>query len=77
IVEAKSLLGPTEADRLRLGLGEILDCRHRFSEGQDGAERPQAYLLVAQIEDNAWHTICRDVDVRLLVATDSDTWKLN
>jgi hypothetical protein len=75
IVEAKSLLGPTEADRLRLGLGEILDYRHRFSEGQD--QKPQAYLLVEHVDDHAWHTICRDVDVRLLVATDSDTWKLN
>ena len=55
IVEAKSLLGPTEADRLRLGLGEILDYRHRFGSDETNAQRPQAYLLVEHVDDHAWH----------------------
>jgi len=73
IVEAKSALGPSETDRLRLGLGQILDYRHRLDT--DGL--PQAYLLVTKIEDRTWHEICADADVRLLVATDSDTWRLD
>ena len=73
IAEAKSALGPSESDRLRLGLGQLLDHRHRLETDR----RPQAYLLVSRIEDDTWHGICASADVRLLVATESDTWQLD
>ncbi|GAA1877220.1 hypothetical protein [Asanoa iriomotensis] len=72
VVEARSILGPTEADRLRLGLGQVLDYRHRL----DTSGRPQAYLLVSTLDDRQWHAICAEVDVRLLVATEQQTWNL-
>ncbi|MDG4820665.1 hypothetical protein O7635_02215 [Asanoa sp. WMMD1127] len=74
IAEAKSALGPTETDRLRLGLGQVLDYRHRLTS--DGA-RPQAYLLVSTLEDLTWHAVCADVGVRLLVAAKPATWNLS
>ncbi|GIF73215.1 outer membrane protein assembly factor BamB family protein [Asanoa siamensis] len=72
IAEAKSVLGPTEAHRLRLGLGQILDYRHRLDT--DG--RPRAYVLVTSLEDRAWHAICAQAGVRLLVANESAAWNL-
>ncbi|SNS96166.1 hypothetical protein SAMN05421812_102525 [Asanoa hainanensis] len=73
VVEARTTLGPSETDRLRLGLGQILDYRHRL----DADGRTQAYLLVTKLEDRAWHEICAAANVRLLVATESDTWRLD
>jgi hypothetical protein len=67
IAEVKSTFGPTEADRLRLGLG--LGYRHRYP-------RVDALLVVTDVDDPVWFDICAAAGVRLLAANRTDEWAL-
>ncbi|MGC4888080.1 hypothetical protein [Micromonospora sp. DT227] len=71
IAEVKSVLAGNEVEQLRLGLGQVLEYRHRLAA--HGAATT-AVLLVSQCTDPVWPAICADSGVLLLTAEDEPTW---
>ncbi|SHN25128.1 hypothetical protein [Cryptosporangium aurantiacum] len=73
IAEVKSCLAGADADRLRLGLGQVLDYRQRLAARGVAAK---AVLLVSRVRDPAWFDICAGVGVTLLAGDDEKAWRL-
>ncbi|WP_139128604.1 hypothetical protein [Micromonospora humi] len=71
IAEVKSVLAGNEVEQLRLGLGQVLDYRHRLAAHGVAAT---AVLLVSHCTDPAWPAICADSGVLLLTAEEEPTW---
>jgi hypothetical protein len=70
IAEIKSCLADDADAQFRLGLGQILEYRHRLRHaGHD----LQAVLALTRTCD-LWANICADLDVILLTADDPDNW---
>lgn len=67
IAEVKSLVGASPEDQLRLGLGQVLEYRHRLSLA-DRAVTP--ILLTSAPVDAVWRDICRDNGVTPVVDGD-------
>ncbi|WFE20455.1 hypothetical protein O7621_21505 [Solwaraspora sp. WMMD937] len=67
IAEVKSLVGASPEEQLRLGLGQVLEYRHRLAL-LGRAVTP--VLLTSAPVDAAWRDICRDNGVTLLVDND-------
>ncbi|MEH1014270.1 hypothetical protein V6U90_14300 [Micromonospora sp. CPCC 206060] len=65
IAEVKSVAGGNGTDQLRLGLGQVLEYRHRLATR--GAP-VTALLVVSRCDDPVWRDICADNGVELLVA---------
>ncbi|MEH0841077.1 hypothetical protein V6U81_01610 [Micromonospora sp. CPCC 205711] len=73
IAEVKSVVGDNEVEQLRLGLGQVLEYRHRLAARSVPVT---AVLLVSRCGDLAWWDICAGGDVVLLSAEDPTTWTL-
>ncbi|MFV2018163.1 hypothetical protein [Micromonospora sp. LOL_023] len=67
IAEAKSLVGASPEDQLRLGLGQVLDYRHRLA--LLGLVVTPILLTSAPV-DGVWRDICQENGVTLLVDGD-------
>jgi hypothetical protein len=63
IAEIKSCLGVDDTTQMRLGLGQVLQYRHRLA--QQGTDA-KAILLVSRVPDSLWHKICATAGVRLI-----------
>lgn len=71
IAEVKSCSEVNAVDQLRLGLGQVLEYRHRLlTQGIPAT----AVLLVPYINDPAWQDICAAAGVLLLTADDEEAW---
>ncbi|MGC4888082.1 hypothetical protein [Micromonospora sp. DT227] len=71
IAEVKSVTTGNATDQLRLGLGQVLEYRHRLAL----LDVPvTAVLLVSQYGDPAWWGTCDDSDVVLLAEDDLPIW---
>ncbi|GAA2579516.1 hypothetical protein GCM10010435_65840 [Winogradskya consettensis] len=71
IAEVKSCVERNDTAQLRLGLGQVLEYRHRLRSTRGLTE---AILLVSRIADPIWLDICRSVGVHLLAADDESSW---
>jgi hypothetical protein len=71
IAEIKSCSAGNDVDQLRLGLGQVIEYRHRISALRGPAS---AVLLVSRVVDPAWFALCRDVDVQLITGEDEAGW---
>ncbi|MFY1699987.1 hypothetical protein [Solwaraspora sp. WMMA2101] len=67
IAEVKSLVGAGPEDQLRLGLGQVLEYRHRLALL---GRVVTPILLTSAPVDEVWRDICRDNGVTLLVDGD-------
>ncbi|MEH0819848.1 MULTISPECIES: hypothetical protein [unclassified Micromonospora] len=65
IAEVKSMVGGNDVEQLRLGLGQVLEYRHRLATC---GITVRAVLLVTQCADETWADICADSDVVLVPA---------
>lgn len=72
IAEIKSCLGVADTVQLRLGLGQILQYRHRLAQRGTDAE---AVLLVSRVLDPSWYEICATAGVTLLGGDDEAAWE--
>ncbi|GIJ31536.1 hypothetical protein SAMN05216284_104109 [Micromonospora sediminimaris] len=70
IAEVKSVLDGNEIEQLRLGLGQILEYRHRLAALNVPVT---AVLVVSRLPDPIWRGICADSRVTL-VAMDCPSW---
>jgi hypothetical protein len=73
IAEVKSSLGGHDRTQLRLGLGQVLEYRHRLSAEGVLAD---AVLLVSTVRDPVWYAICADANVLLLAADREYDWRI-
>ncbi|WP_405432275.1 hypothetical protein [Micromonospora sp. NBC_00617] len=71
IAEVKSVVGDNEVEQLRLGLGQVLEYRHRLAaHGIDATP----VLVVSRCTDRAWPAICGDNHVILLHGQGTSDW---
>jgi hypothetical protein len=73
IAEVKSWLDDNDPVQLRLGMGQVLECRHRLAANGVHAD---AVMLISQPNDTLWNDICHGVHVRLLSADNEASWDL-
>jgi hypothetical protein len=71
IAEVKSCVAGNEIEQLRLGLGQVLEYRHRAAAVRGPVN---AVLLVSRVADPAWFELCRSVDVQLITGEDEASW---
>ncbi|MFC0003624.1 hypothetical protein [Micromonospora siamensis] len=71
IAEVKSVAVGNEVEQLRLGLGQVLEYRHRLAARGVAAT---AVLLVSRCTDPVWRAICAGSGVLLLAGDDQPTW---
>lgn len=71
IAEVKSVNGGNEVEQLRLGLGQVLEYRHRLAAAGVPAS---AVLLVSTCTDARWRDVCGENGVLLLSGEDEGTW---
>ncbi|RKN22604.1 hypothetical protein D7147_08140 [Micromonospora musae] len=71
IAEVKSLVGDNEIEQLRLGLGQVLEYRHRLA-ARGVVATP--VLFVSRCTDRSWPAICRDNGVILLQGQGDSEW---
>ncbi|MEW2378828.1 hypothetical protein AB0883_22385 [Micromonospora sp. NPDC047812] len=71
IAEVKSVVGDNEIAQLRLGLGQVLEYRHRLAARGIVAT---AVLVVSTCADPAWPAICGDSHVILLPGQGTSDW---
>jgi hypothetical protein len=71
IAEIKSCFEGNDTTQLRLGLGQVLEYRHRLLPDRGPAI---AVLLISRVADPSWFEICRSVGVHLLSAADETSW---
>ncbi|WP_250000247.1 hypothetical protein [Actinoplanes sp. M2I2] len=71
IAEVKSCVEGNDSTQLRLGLGQILEYRHRLLPARGAAG---AILLTSRVTDPIWFEICRAAGVNLLAADDEPSW---
>ncbi|MFG1712417.1 hypothetical protein [Micromonospora sp. NPDC049203] len=71
IAEVKSVVGGNEVEQLRLGLGQVLEYRHRLAAWGVAVT---AVLLVSQCTDPDWAAICANSGVLLLTGEDEAAW---
>ncbi|MEU5566155.1 hypothetical protein [Micromonospora musae] len=71
IAEVKSVIGDNEIEQLRLGLGQVLEYRHRLAARGIVAA---PVLLVSRCTDQAWLAICGDNHVILLQGQGASDW---
>ncbi|MDQ7906845.1 hypothetical protein RB614_20225 [Phytohabitans sp. ZYX-F-186] len=71
IAEVKSCSAGNDISQLRLGLGQVLEYRHRVSALRGPAS---AVLLVSRVVDPAWFALCRSVGVQLITGDDEAPW---
>jgi hypothetical protein len=71
IAEIKSCSAGNYIEQLRLGLGQVIEYRHRVSARRGPAK---AVLLVSRVVDPTWFALCRSVDVQLIAGDDEDSW---
>lgn len=71
IAEVKSCLADNETTQLRLGLGQVLEYRHRLATTGIHAK---AILLVSRVSDPVWFHICKHADVLLLDGRNAESW---
>jgi hypothetical protein len=69
IAEVKSCVAGNVTEQLRLGLGQILEYRHRLSQEKITTT---GVLAVPHVYDRRWYAICADVDIRLIATDDPD-----
>ncbi|MFC0505720.1 hypothetical protein [Micromonospora costi] len=72
IAEVKSVAEVSEVEQLRLGLGQVLEYRHRLAaRGIDATP----VLVVSRCTDQAWQAICGDNHVILLDGDGTADWR--
>ncbi|MGK5444193.1 hypothetical protein ACSNN7_20575 [Micromonospora sp. URMC 105] len=71
IAEVKSVVGDNEVEQLRLGLGQVLEYRHRLAARGIVAT---PVLGVSRCRDRAWSAICGDNHVILLPGEGTPHW---
>lgn len=71
IAEVKSVVGDHEVEQLRLGLGQVLEYRHRLAARGIVAT---PVLVVSSCKDPAWLAICGDSRVILLAGQAAPGW---
>ncbi|MEV4822058.1 hypothetical protein [Micromonospora sp. NPDC049274] len=71
IAEVKSVVGLNEVEQLRLGLGQVLEYRHRLATRGLVAT---PVLVVSRYTDEAWFDICGENHVVLLQGEDVSDW---
>lgn len=71
IAEVKSVVGVNEVEQLRLGLGQVLEYRHRLAARGIVAT---PVLVVSRCTDRAWPAICGDNGVILLQGEGTPNW---
>ncbi|MFI7080329.1 hypothetical protein ACIBO1_23795 [Micromonospora sp. NPDC049903] len=71
IAEVKSVINGNESEQLRVGLGQVLEYRHRLALLD---VQVTAVLLVSRYGDEAWLGACADNDVVLLADGDLPGW---
>ncbi|WP_444947135.1 hypothetical protein [Micromonospora ureilytica] len=71
IAEVKSVVGVNEVEQLRLGLGQVLEYRHRLAAHGIVAT---SVLVVSRCTDRAWSAICGDNRVILLQGEGTPNW---
>lgn len=71
IAEVKSVVGVSEVEQLRLGLGQVLEYRHRLAARGIVAT---PVLVVSRCTDQAWRAICGDNHVILLEGEATADW---
>ncbi|MGN9907864.1 hypothetical protein ACTMTJ_09965 [Phytohabitans sp. LJ34] len=71
IAEVKSCSGGNDINQLRLGLGQVIEYRHRVTAQRCPAT---AVLVVSRVTDPTWFQVCRSVDVHLLAGDDEAGW---
>ncbi|MET8040908.1 hypothetical protein ABZU25_08585 [Micromonospora sp. NPDC005215] len=71
VAEVKSVVGDNEAEQLRLGLGQVLEYRHRLT-ARGVVATP--VLVVSRYTDTAWSDICAENQVVLLQGEDAADW---
>jgi hypothetical protein len=71
IAEVKSVVGANAVDQLRLGLGQVLEYRHRLAAL---GVPTTAVLLVSRCDDPAWRDICADTGVTLQTGDGEPAW---
>lgn len=71
IAEVKSVVGDHEVEQLRLGLGQVLEYRHRLAARGIVAT---PVLVVSNCADPAWPAICGDNQVILLAGQTTPGW---
>ncbi|MFJ8834315.1 hypothetical protein [Micromonospora aurantiaca] len=72
VAEVKSVIGGNEVEQLRLGLGQVLEYRHRLAAQGVAAT---AVLLVSRCTDPVWPAICAGSGVLLLTGEEEPTWR--
>ncbi|OHX01937.1 hypothetical protein [Micromonospora sp. WMMB235] len=72
IAEVKSVVAGNEVEQLRLGLGQLLEYRHRLAARGVAAT---AVLLVSRCSDPVWPAICAGSGVLLLTGEEEPTWR--
>ncbi|MER7441272.1 hypothetical protein [Micromonospora avicenniae] len=71
VAEVKSIGGGNEADQLRLGLGQVLEYRHRLAAA---GTQVIAVLLVSACTTPAWREVCGENGVLLLSGESEEMW---
>ncbi|WP_146231008.1 hypothetical protein [Micromonospora sicca] len=71
IAEVKSVVGGNEVEQLRLGLGQVLEYRHRLATLGMWVT---PVLVVSRCTDRAWPAICGDSHVILLQGERASDW---
>ncbi|MGC4763565.1 hypothetical protein ACLQ20_11995 [Micromonospora sp. DT46] len=71
VAEVKSVVGDNEVAQLRLGLGQVLEYRHRLAARGIVAT---PVLIVSTCTDQAWSAICGDNRVILLQGQGTSDW---
>ncbi|MEU5909666.1 hypothetical protein [Micromonospora sp. NPDC047527] len=71
IAEVKSVVGVNEVEQLRLGLGQVLEYRHRLAACGIVAT---PVLVVSRCTDRAWLAICGENRVVLLQGETTSDW---
>ncbi|MEU4591764.1 hypothetical protein [Micromonospora aurantiaca (nom. illeg.)] len=72
IAEVKSVVGGNEVEQLRLGLGQVLEYRHRLAARGVAVA---AVLLVSRCTDPVWPAVCAGSGVLLLTGEDEPAWR--
>ncbi|MFF0251606.1 hypothetical protein ACFYPW_03860 [Micromonospora zamorensis] len=71
VAEVKSVVGVNEVEQLRLGLGQVLEYRHRLAARGIVAT---PVLVLTRCTDRAWSAICGDNRVILLQGEGTPNW---
>ncbi|WFE99604.1 hypothetical protein [Micromonospora sp. WMMD964] len=72
IAEVKSLVDGNQTEQLRLGLGQLLEYRHRLAIL---GVPVTAVLLVTHVHDRSWGQVCAENGIILVAADENVAWQ--